>query len=113
MLGWEPETVTTYSYDTSGRLVESRTETEPEWDDEQRGLMLALRVWEADSLCSVCGGPKSECQSMGDASFWDVPPPTRCHRITAVELQAEKYREAKVPRALVFSAQPKATGQRP
>ena len=50
---------------------------------------------------------------MGDASFWDVPPPTRCHRITAVELQAEKYREAKVPRALVFSAQPKATGQRP
>lgn len=70
--------------------------------------MLALKSWESDALCSACGGVKAECQAMGDSSRWDVPPPTRCHRITAVEMQAEKYRDAKVPRALVFAAQAKA-----
>lgn len=90
--------------------MESRTETEAEWDDEQRALMLALRAWESEALCSVCGGPKSECQASNAEVVWDVPAPTRCHRITAVETKAEQYKDAKVSRALVFSAVPRPWG---
>lgn len=41
--GWEPKRTTTYVYDEDGRITGTVTETEPEWDDEQRELVTA---WE-------------------------------------------------------------------
>lgn len=103
--------MTEYVYDGAGRLVESRAEREPEWDDEQRGWMLALDEFDRVSKCPVCGGLKSDCQGVGDAADFEVPAPTRCHRVTAIELASEPYRDSKVPRALMFAAYPKS--QRP
>lgn len=55
--GWEPRT--TFEYD-GDRLTASTTEVE--WDDEERGWMLALGLYR-DRLCPVCGGPADECQA--------------------------------------------------
>ena len=56
-LGWEPRTVYEYEGD---RLAASTVE--PEWDDDERGWMLALGLYR-DMLCPVCGGPAEECQA--------------------------------------------------
>ena len=66
--------------------------------------MHALRLFRSEDLCPVCGGPKSVCQGVMDAGAFEVPPPTRCHLTTAIDLAAEQYRESKVPRALMHSA---------
>lgn len=54
---------------------------EPEWDAETRELALAYA--EVD-LCPVCHGPAFLCQDPELQDDWDVPPPTRCHRKTAI-----------------------------
>lgn len=42
-MGWEPAEVTTYEYDGEGRLVQSVTVREPEFDDDERALMVASK----------------------------------------------------------------------
>lgn len=39
--GWEPKQRTRYSYDDEGRLVEATTTREAEWDDSDRGIIMA------------------------------------------------------------------------
>lgn len=78
--------------------------TESEWTDAGVAEMHALRLYRDEDLCPLCGGPRSVCQGVMDASAFEVPPPTRCHLTTAIELAAEPYRESKVPRALMHSA---------
>ena len=58
--GWEPATTTTYVYDSEGRVSETRANREPEWDQWDHYLMVALNDWR-HSLCPNCGEPKSEC----------------------------------------------------
>lgn len=53
--GWEAAEVHEHEYDDAGRLVRTIVTKEPEWDDEQRALMLALDQYERE-LCSGCGG---------------------------------------------------------
>ncbi len=54
---------------------------EPEWDQEARDLALA---YDDVDLCSACGGPAFLCQDPALQDSWDVPPPVRCHRKTAL-----------------------------
>lgn len=49
-------TVTSYVYDGAGRVA--RVVTASQWTDEDRALMLALRIHQ-DSLCPGCGHPKN------------------------------------------------------
>lgn len=71
-LGWEPTRVTTYEYDTSGRLVRSITETEPEWDDDERGWAYALADVEAEMCPGGCGQPVAESTAVGADDDYDV-----------------------------------------
>ena len=57
--GWEPQRVTTVERDAHRRIVRYVETTEPEWDEEQQALVLALLGTEADT-CSGCGLPLSE-----------------------------------------------------
>lgn len=59
---------------------------EPEWDTDTRELALAYARVE---LCPKCHGPAYLCQDPALQESWRVPPPTRCHRITALR-QAQK-----------------------
>lgn len=56
--GWEPSQHTRYLYDDGGRLVESVTTREPEWDDIDQAL-ITTHIDYQNSLCD-CGQPLSE-----------------------------------------------------
>lgn len=104
LLGWEPTTV--YEYDEAGRMVTSRPEVE--WDDTEREWMLALAEWEATEVCPMCGWPKDVCQARESENALEVPPPTRCHVVTAIR-RAQEARQsgpaAKHDDALIWGAQ--------
>lgn len=87
-MGWEP--VTTYQSDHEGRLLSSSPE--PEWTPDEQGKILALVHYEAAEKCSVCGGPKSECQDPSSESRYTADPPIRCHYRTAVSREMEQWR---------------------
>jgi hypothetical protein len=57
------------------------TMAEPEWDEQTRNQALA---YELAPLCPACGGPAEECQDPEREFDWQVPPPVRCHRKTAL-----------------------------
>jgi hypothetical protein len=57
LLGWEPVETHEHTYDNDGRLVRTVVTREAEWDDVQRGNLLALADYE-DSICG-CGFPES------------------------------------------------------
>jgi hypothetical protein len=89
-------------YDDAGRLASSRPE--PEWDEQQQDLMLALIVYERN-LCPNCGRPLSVCTDPKSEGKWQVPPPTRCHATTALAIAQEAHQGAPNPGALLWSAQ--------
>lgn len=79
------------------------TVTEPEWDDEQRDMMLSLAAWE-ESRCSLCGGPVEDCQSPEAERRFEGTPPVRCHRTDAIIRYQEKAGEYPRSRALLWRA---------
>lgn len=91
---------TRYEHDESGRLVSSTPEAE--WDEEQQALMLALAVYRA-SRCEGCGGDLAETTSHEQ---WNVPPPMRCHRCTAIAI-AQDAHDHKHLHALRWTATPR------
>jgi hypothetical protein len=96
--GWEPETV--YMYD-GDRLVSSRPE--PEWDDREQTVMLALAAYRA-SLC-VCGEPSEVCSAPENEGRYQVEGPIRCHKETALRSAGKKLDEKiHYPEALMFGA---------
>lgn len=98
-LGWTPRRETTYVYE-DGLLVRSVEWVENEWDDEyERGLMLALAQLEAEQ-CPLCGGPRSECQSIDADGAWDAHA-VRCHKMTAIA-EASSDRNTDHPEALLY-----------
>lgn len=101
--GWEPAEVTEFHYDRKGRLVRAVTRREVEWDDDERAWALALLEYEADK-CPGCGGQLSQTTDPTTEGRWHVPPPTRCHRCTAIAAAQEPYRETKHPHALLWGA---------
>ena len=96
--GWEP--VTSYEYD-GDRLVSSQPE--PEWDDREQTLALALASYRA-GLCS-CGDPREVCSAPESEGRYQVEGPIRCHKETAL-LVAGKKLDDKIPNpeALMFGA---------
>lgn len=67
-----------------------------EWDEHQRGLMLAYDEWEA-ARCPICGGDPAECQDP-DADrnnpygkwVWWPKLPRVCHVGTAMRMWQQK-----------------------
>lgn len=105
-MGWEPATV--YSYDESGRLIESRPE--PEWDDTQRAGMIGLAEYRATEQCPTCGGPKWVCQAPEAETGWEAALPSRCHITTTVRRAQKAYADsnpAAFPEALSWGARRK------
>lgn len=106
LLGWEPATV--YEYDDAGRMVSSRPEVE--WDETERAWMIALAEWESTEVCPMCGWPKDVCQARDTENNLTVPPPTRCHVVTAIR-RAQEARPSsgtsKHDDALIWAAQVK------
>jgi len=91
--------------DSAGRVTKLVTTREPEWDEEQRALMLALAAWRA-SRCPHCGGPLGETTDPANEGRYRVES-TRCHRCTALDIAARKFHEAKgvtAPHALLHRA---------
>ena len=79
---------------------------EPEWDEESRGLLVALADLEASS-CDGCGHPLEESMSpdgdrgnrAGTHYYEADPAPHRCHACAARERAVDAY--AKQPGAHV------------
>jgi hypothetical protein len=100
---------------------------ESEWNEDQRGLVLALAVWQA-GMCRRCGGdltettnPLHDRDNPQGSHFYKAAKPVRCHRCTALMDSEHRHAEDKAvahPDAcqhfveLVPRAQPR-TGPRP
>ncbi len=81
------------------------TVVEPEWDDDERGWMLALGALRKDT-CPGCGHPLTESTDPVNEGRYRVDPPTRCHACTALQTayaDAEKKKH-RHPQALRFGA---------
>lgn len=89
--------MTTYEYDDADRLV--RSVPESEWDDQQRGWMLALEIYRA-TRCPLCGGPIEDCGPKSSGR-WTVPPPRRCYRTDALSLAQDASNRPR-PEALLW-----------
>ena len=61
---------TTFGY-RNGLLVRTVTTTEPDWTDQDRGLVLALLA-EQRETCPMCGHQMSECRDPRTARTWQV-----------------------------------------
>ena len=94
--GWEP--VTTYTHE-GGRVVSSRPE--PEWDEREQDLMLALAEYEA-GLCPKCGRPLSVCTDPANEFKFRTSDPVRCHATTSQSVATNKAKDARMPEALMF-----------
>jgi hypothetical protein len=102
--GWEPTETTVHEYDDAGRLARSVATREPEWDAGQRGWMLALAEYRA-GRCPDCRGELKQTLSIED---WDVEPPIRCHRCTAIaEAASDHAKDHKHMHALRWLATPR------
>lgn len=67
--------------------------------------MLAIAHHDVD-LCAVCGGPAYLCQDPELQDSWEVSPPVRCHRTTAIRERQKGMTEQTNPHmaALIWSA---------
>lgn len=101
--GWEPKTVTEYVYNDNGQIDHTITTVEPEWDEDETSLMLALHALELDT-CSGCNGRLSETTLPENDDNYKVDPPERCHKCTVLSKAADKYTESDAPTALRFIA---------
>jgi len=99
LLGWEPETRTVHHYLPDGRLRESVTVRESEWDDEQRGLMLALDVVEHDA-CDGCGQPLSETMAPDAFESYVAEAAGRCHACDAIGIASESRKSTPRPQLM-------------
>jgi hypothetical protein len=96
--GWEP--VTTYEFDEFGRVVSSRPE--PEWDDAEQTVILALQAYKA-SLCPLCGGPLDVCTNPENELKFKGGLPIRCHATTARAVAMEPYKDQPNNQALMIA----------
>lgn len=106
--------VTSYEYDGDGRLTVSAATTEAEWDDDSRGLALALAEYEA-GLCPSCFQPLAETTDPAHEGRYHTGPAIRCHRCTATEQASHIYAESPAPGALMIPVdfEPPATPRAP
>lgn len=86
-----------FEYDDDGRLLGSRVEVE--WDDDERGWMLALAEYEAD-LCGGCGGLLSDTTRPDSEGAYLIEPAVRCHKCTALSAARQALQDSSQPEAL-------------
>lgn len=89
--GWEPREVTEHHY-RKGRLVQTITTREVEWDEEQRALALAMFQFQAET-CHGCGGWLQETTAEEAEGKYVALPPIRCHRCKVINAEREAYHE--------------------
>jgi hypothetical protein len=100
LTGWEPtERITVTARDSRGRPSVFHVEREPEWDDEQVALLLALD--ETEEEIGPHGIPMAEATSpLADPSnrfvgwHYEVPPPKIDHAQRALNVEQDRRREA-------------------
>ena len=83
----------------------SFTTTEAEWDEDERGWMLALaRLRKGE--CSGCGHPLIESTDPANDGRYKVDSPTRCYACNALQVAFEKAKaeDYKHPAALRWGA---------
>lgn len=87
------------------------TRSDPEWDEEQQAVMVALAIWR-DNRCNRCGGDLTETtdeENDGTPGHGTYVPvlPIRCHRCTALAKSEAKYRDlkAETPHALIHQVE--------
>ena len=91
-------------YDDHGRPTRAVTRREPEWDDEQRAVMVALAIYQAN-VCTGCGGWLPETTDPGNEDRYRGDLPIRCHKCTAINRMQKVYVEqSEHPGALRFGA---------
>lgn len=100
--GWEPRQETTHEY-ANGVLIRSVTQVEPEWDDDERGWMLALNALRKGT-CEGCGHPLIESMDPANQFRYRVDAPSRCHACTALSIAYEDTKKYKHPSALRYGA---------
>lgn len=66
--------------------------TESEWDDQQRGYMLALDLYRR-MTCTGCGGWMPETTTH-EAEDYAVSLPVRCGRCTALAIAQDRHAES-------------------
>jgi hypothetical protein len=93
--GWEPRTFYTYE---DGVLVSSIPESE--WDDQERGWMIAL-VEYRKGLCQQCGGLLKETLDPKNEEGYEHLPPARCERCVGLEKSRREYEEDPYPFTLM------------
>jgi hypothetical protein len=102
--GWEPREVTRYRYDRRGRLVESVTIREPEWDEQERGWMYALASYR-QQVHEPCGTYLPDAIGEAAERAYRAELPVRCHvcttRYAAIEAHLSGPHGAQ-PEALLF-----------
>lgn len=78
--------------------------------------MTALQAWREAHVCPMCGWPREICQARETENALEVPPPTRCHVVTAIK-RAQKARSSagggQHDDALIWGARFKASGESP
>lgn len=88
-----------HEYDDAGRLVRSRPE--PEWDEQEQTVMLALQRFNAET-CPACGGPLALCTDPKNEGKYKTGLPVRCHATTSKMRAAEPYQDQPDYGALMF-----------
>lgn len=100
-MGWEP--ATTYSHDSDGRLASSKLEVE--WDETERQWMQALAHHREETLCPLCGLPKTICRAKTTDGAVSVEF-ERCHVTAALAAKQREVSdsEERYPESLLYSA---------
>jgi hypothetical protein len=88
--GWEPREIHEHEYDESGRLARTVVVREVEWDDEERGWLLALAEREA-AECRRCGGDLIETTKWSNRYVPQAP--LVCLRCLALHQAEESHRK--------------------
>ncbi|HEX6873683.1 MAG TPA: hypothetical protein VF163_21500 [Micromonosporaceae bacterium] len=100
--GWEPAETHEHEYDDAGRLVRTVVTREPEWDEQERAWMLALRLYRAQ--VGPCGHYLPDTTAAAAEERW-VGSHIRCHACTAVRQTMDTYKDSPHPQALLFLAE--------
>lgn len=87
--GWEPREVTVHHRNRRGQITRSVTTREAEWDPHQRGLVLALQMYES-LVHGPCGHYLPDSTAADADGRYHVDAPTRCHACTA---QARAFKQ--------------------
>lgn len=81
--------------------MRTTTTVEARYTEQDRAELLALGVYR-DGLCSVCGGPATECQSHEKDGPKFTPSRLRCRRTDAVLAAKSALQNTDHPEALAW-----------